>query len=258
MSIAPSQSPQDASDAVSMRDDLLHRPRAREDVEAELRALVAPRLILTLTHNRRTMLSQRHQGGVLYVRAHSIFRFAPPEILATAARVLRGSADRDDRRTLQAFCRRRGERPTEPCPSPVVRPEPLTPHGEIHDLLRIWNALNDQWFQSASRATITWGRNATRRRKHSIQLGSYDLNERLIRVHPVLDQTWVPQYVVTSVVFHEMLHEKHGALWSPTGWRTHTPAFRAEERSHPDFERARAWEARNLSRLLRCKTPAAR
>jgi len=44
----------------------------------------------------------------------------------------------------------------------------------------------------------------------------------------------------------------HGAEEvSPNKRAVHTPAFLADERRFPDYERARAWEHRHIKRLLR-------
>ncbi len=83
-------------------------------------------------------------------------------------------------------------------------------------------------------------------------LGTYSADLGLIRIHPALDQPFVPDFFVESVVHHEMLHERHGTGVSPTGRRIlHSPAFRAEERQHPDYTRARTWERKHIHLLLR-------
>jgi hypothetical protein len=100
----------------------------------------------------------------------------------------------------------------------------------------------------------TWGRR-TRPAKGgprvSIKLGCYSPLERLIRVHPVLDQHWVPGYFLSYIVFHELLH--HAIPPVVVGGRTmmHPPEFRRREREFRQYERALQWEARHIGRLLR-------
>jgi hypothetical protein len=85
-----------------------------------------------------------------------------------------------------------------------------------------------------------------------MRLGSYNESENVIRMHPALDQAFVPRYFVASVVFHEMLHEMHGAEEISEGRRAvHTPAFLADEQRFRDYARARAWENKHIKRLLR-------
>ena len=82
-------------------------------------------------------------------------------------------------------------------------------------------------------------------------MGSYAVEDRIIRIHPSLDQEFVPDYFVAWIVFHEMLHGKHEVRREHGRRRFHTQAFMAEERTFPDFVRACAWEKQHLDRLLR-------
>ena len=81
---------------------------------------------------------------------------------------------------------------------------------------------------------ITWGsRRPIMRGQRSIRLGSYRPDDDLIRIHRILDQPCVPEEVVRFIIFHELLHRKHGRLaaWTPR----HSKAFRQEEREHPAY-----------------------
>ena len=66
-----------------------------------------------------------------------------------------------------------------------------------------------------------------------------------------LDQACVPDYFVSWIVFHEMLHGKHEVRRTNGRRRFHTHEFLTEEKTFPDYERACAWEKANLDRLLR-------
>ncbi len=88
-------------------------------------------------------------------------------------------------------------------------------------------------------------------RRHSIRMGSYCDEQGLIQIHPALDQPFVPEYFVGSVVFHEMLHELHGVEEKDGRRCVHTPAFQKDERRFHEFERAAKWEQKHLSKLLR-------
>ena len=102
---------------------------------------------------------------------------------------------------------------------------------------------------------ITWGRKSTRHaaKRTSIKLGSYSATERLIRIHPVLDQRWVPRYFVQYIVYHELLH--HLVPEARVAGRTllHPPEFLRREREFQQFSRALTWEQKNIDRLLRSR-----
>jgi hypothetical protein len=66
-----------------------------------------------------------------------------------------------------------------------------------------------------------------------------------------LDQPFVPQYVVASVVFHEMLHQLIPRQRVNGRWSIHPPAFRQQERQFLHYQRAKQWQRQYLARLLR-------
>ena len=144
-------------------------------------------------------------------------------------------------------------------PAAHVSPEPKEPvdlgapaEGARALLSALFTELNAAFFHNRCQASIRWGR-ATRpgrRRRRSMQLGCYDFVRREIRIHPALGASFVPRYVVALVVYHEMLHEVFG-LTEKGGRRcAHPPEFAVCEQGHPDYARARGWEAAHIGRLL--------
>lgn len=123
--------------------------------------------------------------------------------------------------------------------------------GRHVDLEAIYQALNRDYFDNRVQARITWGRRPPRRPRRSIRFGTYDSRKRLIRIHPLLDQAFVPRYVIEAIVFHEMLHQTNPPRRLNGRWSIHTPAFRRAERQFPYFEQAEAWQRRHVGRLLR-------
>lgn len=123
--------------------------------------------------------------------------------------------------------------------------------GRHVDLEAIYQALNRDYFDNRVQARITWGRQPPRRPRRSIRLGAYDSRKQLIRIHPLLDQAFVPRYVVEAIVFHEMLHQINPPRRINGRWSIHTPAFRRAERQFSYFEQAEAWQRRHVVRLLR-------
>lgn len=101
-------------------------------------------------------------------------------------------------------------------------------------------------------SAVTWGRRGPRGAMHSLQLGSFDPETSLIRVHPVLDQPAVPRWFVRYVLFHELLHsELNEACRSAKRFQHHGREFRRREAAYPDTARALEWQDRNLTALLR-------
>ena len=81
-------------------------------------------------------------------------------------------------------------------------------------------------------------------------MGSYSVEDQLIRIHPSLDRTYVPRFFIESVVFHEMLHHIHPIPIKGGRRQYHTEEFLANERRFPRYMDAKKWERANIDRLL--------
>jgi hypothetical protein len=81
-------------------------------------------------------------------------------------------------------------------------------------------------------------------------MGSYSVEERLIRIHRSLDRGFVPRFFVEWIVYHEMLHQVHDIKLKNGRREFHSRAFLAEEARFDQYAAARAWERRFLDQLL--------
>jgi len=225
--------------------------RAEVSLARRIRAhLQRGSLAVTLTDNRHTMISVRrdHRGPRYRVRLHHMFADADPIVTRALARYI-GSNDPAASRVLGAFIDSQQHR---------VRPLARVPHspsletrGRHFDLEEIYHDLNDRYFAGTISARITWGQRCGKpRRRNSIKMGSYSVEERLIRVHRSLDRAFVPRYFVEWIVYHEMLHQVHQAALVNGRRQFHTPAFLADEARFEHYERARAWERAHLDEIL--------
>lgn len=215
-------------------------------------------LELAVTDNRTTMISVRREPGRYRLRLHHMFVEASPDIVAALGRYVT-RAERDASAALDAFINQHASRISGSPPLAVRshgRPRSVRtePRGQHHDLAALYDELNASYFKGEIRARITW---ATRKRRgtpprhyKSLRMGSYSVEDRLIRIHPTLDRPGVPRFYVAWIIYHEMLHQKH-QIPVVAGRRCfHTPAFLAEERLFDEYERARRFEQQNLHRLL--------
>ena len=193
------------------------------------------------------MITWKPDGGALRIRVHEMFREASHDIwCAVVAYFLDG--DKLCGRVVDQYI----ERELSQWVGEHKRPENLRPRGAFHDLKDIFIGLNEEFFHGACESEITWGRSGGRKvqRRKSIQLGVYDLELKLIRIHPCLDQAFVPRFYVRWVVFHEMLHEILGIRCEGGRRQIHPPEFVALEESYPDYAQCMAWQRGNLKRLL--------
>jgi predicted metal-dependent hydrolase len=156
---------------------------------------------------------------------------------------------------------RSGEREEAPAtrqtaPAAPRRHPRLRTQGRCCDLEELAREVKERYFDDDLTAGITWGRRRPRRRRRSrgrrvsMQLGSYHPEQDVVRIHPALDQPWVPRFVLEAVIYHELLHAALPPRVEGGRRRVHTPEFRRRERLFPYLERAQAWIEENLSRLL--------
>ena len=224
---------------------------ARQALERRLTLANGGPVILSVTDNVRQMVSHTLTSGVRQIRLHHMFLDAPAVVQEALVRYV-VAGDRVASQLVGKYIEDNGYRIR--ASRPVSRP--LVTQGSIHDLYVIFHAVNDKYFGGGVDALITWGRRGRPRAadsapRRSIKLGSYSATERLIRVHPVLDRTWVPRYFVSYIVYHEMLHHVVPASQGNGRRMLHPPSFVARERLFRDYERALAWERAHISRLLR-------
>jgi hypothetical protein len=220
---------------------------ARQLLERRLRAAFPGPVVLSITDNRHSIITHRVQRGTLHARVHHMFLDAPAHVADALVRyITRG--DRDASAVLGDFIDENGFRLVR-----RRRNAPLSSKGKHHDLLTIYEKLNAKYFHDSVNALITWGKRPTVRSKSrkTIKLGSYSGVERLVRVHPALDQRWVPHYFVAYIVYHEMLHYLVPGSRGLGRVNLHPPEFKEREKDFRHYQRALDWEKRHIGRLLR-------
>lgn len=216
--------------------------------------LAGGRLALAVTDNRHTMISVRREKGLFRLRLHRMFLDADGVIVRALAQYV----DRNDRDASLLLGRYIDENQHRIRRTRRYEPHPVSieTKGEVHDLQALFDDLNRRYFPPGAQinARITWGqrapKEAKRRRHNSIKMGSYSVEDKLIRIHPSLDRPFVPRHFVEWIVFHEMLHQKHAIPIVHGRRQFHTPEFLDEERSFEHYEKSRRWERENLNRLL--------
>lgn len=240
----PRAAPVEAPAPDTRRTQLLLRAARLAD---RVSAILDEHVRLTVTDNTSTMVSFRRSRSVVSLRVHHMFLEAPDDVVRALAAYAAGSRPRAGA-VIDGFVRRNEERVRRARAERQVRG--LVSGGNHHDLLAMYRELNATCFGGAIDARIGWGREPPARRRHSIKMGTYFHDARVIRVHPALDRPDVPDFFVRFIVFHEMLHQAVPPVAAGDRRLSHPPEFRRRERAYPEYARAIAWERRNLGLLL--------
>ncbi len=230
-------------------------PALRIQQARELRTRLSPMLTgqitLTITDNRSVMVSiQRDPRHSRYtIRLHHLFVEAPQEVLQDLAQYVAFNNKTASKR-LNDFVEQNNHR-IRPTPPDAKHHRINRTQGRVYNLKQLQDELNATYFQGEATCDITWGRHAQRgKSRRSIKVGSFSYEENLVRIHPGLDQAWIPLFYIQWVIFHEMLHAITPAPVINGRHQFHTTSFAREECRFEHYDLATAWEKRNLAALL--------
>ncbi|MCE5312559.1 MAG: hypothetical protein LLF86_05345 [Nitrospiraceae bacterium] len=194
-------------------------------------------VLLTLTENTSSMLSAQKNCNSYKVRLHRMFLHADEDVLHQTALFISGRMSRAP--LLRSFIN---------SSSRFIQKKPrkrnLAAQGRIYNLHGILEDLNAEYFSSALKSKITWGRKTRRRARRQVTLGSYNLHSDTITINRSLDSAAVPRYFVEFIVYHEMLHALLGVDEKNGRSVIHSKEFRRMEKKFSHYQKASDWEKR--------------
>lgn len=128
---------------------------------------------------------------------------------------------------------------------------PTLTEGSHYDLKDFYEKVNIEYFSGRLNLEITWFGNRHRVARSCRTLGLYSRHEKLIKIHQILDDEKFPEFFVSYVVFHEMLHHVCPPKRGRNGRRDiHHKEFKEREKKFLHYDLARKWEKENLSSIL--------
>lgn len=121
-------------------------------------------------------------------------------------------------------------------------------HFNLNQELRY---IQDTYFPDVQ-ASIRWGKDSGPRKKkrRSMRMGSWDEEKRLIRIHPVLDQEWVPKEYLHYLIYHELCHSVERPRYSRWGNQIHHAEFHALENQYPNVKQMRKLGRQLFERII--------
>ncbi|MGH9939755.1 MAG: hypothetical protein ACREAM_26240 [Blastocatellia bacterium] len=113
-------------------------------------------------------------------------------------------------------------------------PPELPTRGHAHDLDESFARVNAIYFGGLMlKPRLVWNRTLTARK-----FGHYQPGRDTIMISVTLDAASVPASLVDFVMYHELLHKKHGSTIVNGRRLAHGPAFRAEEQRFAGYDEA--------------------
>jgi len=216
-------------------------------MEHRLKSILNMPAVITITDNARSMISVRRKDQAYHVRMHRIFLDADEGLLQALAEYISRST-RSSLRIIRDFIREHNFKIVQKA-APEARKVSIRHQGRHFNLMDSFTSLNERYFGGGIDCTITWGKRVKKSRYRSIRLGSYSPSSNIIRINPILDREFVPQYVIDSITYHEMLHRFLGFKYSDGRRFSHYAKFKELERDFIHQDRARLWIKKNFNLL---------
>jgi hypothetical protein len=194
----------------------------RADLQLRVNAyLTRGRARVVLTNNAHTMLSVKRAHDMWTIRIHHMFASAPPVVVRAIARYCELHCP-ESSRILRAFVDAQDHLIA---PTRGRREVAMDTQGRHHDLRALFDDLNERYFAG-------------------------QVQDEIIRIHPVLDAADVPEFFVAYIVYHEMLHELHEMPIVDGRRIYHTAEFRRDEARFEAYAEALEWERLHVRELL--------
>jgi hypothetical protein len=216
-------------------------------LQEQLQLHLKNKLKLKINDNRSTMLSVRWEPDYTQVSLHRIFLNAPQNVMDALACYIH-KKDKAVAPTVRAFIEDNWKNLDY---SSQVDTKKLYTQGHVYNLKDIYNALNQEYFDGRLNLFITWFGKKNSQNKSQITFGLYYDPLKLIKINRLLDNRSFPDYVVSFIVYHEMLHHVSPSYYDEKGHhKIHSKEFKALEKRFQYFKQAQKWIKENQEHLF--------
>lgn len=217
-------------------------------LQRELEATAGKKVQLKINDNRSTMLSVRWEPDCTKVSMHRMFLEAPQNVMeALACYIRKGNQPMSP--NIKFFIE---ENLKTLDYSHQLDPKRLYSQGAVYNLQKIYNDLNHEYFSKKLPLQITWFGKPNQRSRSRLTFGLYHDPLKLIKIHRLLDSPAIPDYLVSYVVYHEMLHYVCPAYRDERGInRIHTKEFKEREQEFQHYQLALEWIEEHQNHLFK-------
>jgi hypothetical protein len=196
------------------------------------------KLKLKINDNRSTMLSVKWESDYTKVSLHRMFLDAPQNVMDALACYLR-QEDKHISSSVKAFIEDNLKNLDY---SHQLDRSKLYSQGNVYNLQQIYDTLNREYFQNKLQLYITWFGKPSQRSRSRVTFGLYHDPLRLIKVNRLLDSPSFPDYILSFVVYHEMLHHVCPAYFDANGQHhIHSKEFKEREELFRHYDLAQKW-----------------
>lgn len=215
--------------------------------QQKIENLSGVKLKLKINDNRSTMLSVRWEPDCTKVSLHRMFLEAPRNVMQSLACYI-CQEHKIISRDIKAFIED-GLKKLDY--SHTLDKSKLYVQGNIFNLKDLYDELNDEYFNGKLKLFITWFGKPWQRNRSRVTFGLYHDQLKLIKINRLLDSPSVPHYVISYVIFHEMMHYICPTYVDEKGLhRVHSKEFKAKETRYKYFDLAQQWIKEHQANLF--------
>ena len=191
-----------------------------------------------INDNRSTMLSVRWHPNETKISLHRLFLDAPQNIMEALACYVEEEKGPIPQK-VRAFIDSKFQQYDY---SHELDLSKLQYQGHVYNLQKIYNALNSEYFNNTLNLHITWFGRGQAKSRNRLTFGLYHDPLKLIKINRLLDSPSFPDYLVSYVVYHEMVHHVCPSYYDERGiHRVHSKEFKAKEKEFKYFALAQEW-----------------
>lgn len=208
------------------------------DIQSHLQANLNKKVKIRLNNNRSTMLSVRWEQDCTTVSLHRMFLEAPINVMDELACYVRQES-KNISHAVRAFIEDRLKKLDY---THLVNPSKLVSRGNYYNLKTIYDELNAEYFDGKLNLFITWFGKPHQKNRSRVTFGLYHDPLKLIKINRLLDSPSFPDYLVSYVIYHEMLHHVSPSYYDERGvHRIHSKEFKELEERFKHFDLAQEW-----------------
>ena len=205
------------------------------------------KLQVKINDNHSTMLSVKWEPDCAKVSIHRMFLDAPNNVMNALACYIK-QEDKIIAPTVRAFIEDGLQKLDYSQQTDRIK---LYSRGHIYNLQQIYRDLNREYFADALNLRITWFGRSNQTYRSRFTFGLYHDPIRLIKINRMLDSPSFPDYLVSYVVYHEMVHHVCPAYFDSKGiHHIHTKEFKEQEAKYRYFDLAQEWIQKNRANLF--------
>ncbi len=218
-----------------------------ETFQQKLEREIGKKLKLKINENRSTMLSVKWEPGCTRLSLHKFFLKAPKNVMEGLACYIRQNG-KSMAPEVKIFIEENTKKLDY---SKDIGNRKLIVQGNTCNLSEVMQELNKRYFGNKLSLNITWYGSSNKKNKSKVTFGLYQDLFKLIKINRILDNPKYPDYLISYVVYHEMLHHVCPPYTDGSGKnQIHNKEFKDREVLFHEYHRAQDWIKKNINHFF--------